>query len=348
MIKDVYMRILFIPILGIMIPFVSGIIDYNLYSLPEMIAANIFFMFTSFCIWTGSAWVHVRLRPLFASVSNPFTKITSVTIATALYGCCIGGLSVLAWYKFSKEIFNWTNVYKFEAICILAVIVFTLVYEILFLSNEREQDSLLVKKMDNDLTNAELLALTNEMDPHFIFNSLNAMNHLILNNPQQAHLFNNNLSQVFKYFLLNKNKTLIPLQDELAFVESYFFLLEIRYDSNIQLQMTLGENVAALMIPPCAMQVLIENAIKHNEFSAAIPLGINVNINGQYLKVSNNKKLKPYAHNSTNIGLKNLSLRFKLACKKEIIIQNSPEIFTVLLPLMNHPKKVSHDQSNYY
>lgn len=336
MIKDVYMRILFIPLLGIMLPFISGIIDYSLYSLTEMLVANIYFMITSYCIWTGSSWVHGRLRPLFGSVPNPFTKIAAVSLATALYGTCIGGVSVLAWYKFSKEILSWTNVYIFEAICILAVIVFTLVYEILFLSNEREEDSILVKKMDLELTHAELQALKNEMDPHFIFNSLNAMSHLILNNPMRAHLFNNNLSQVFKYFLLNKNKTLIPLQEELAFIESYFFLLEIRYESKIRLQMTLGENVAGLMIPPCAMQVLIENAIKHNEFSTAIPLNIKININGQFLKVSNNKKLKLYAHNSTNIGLKNLSLRFNLACKKEIIIQNSPDFFTVLLPLINH------------
>ena len=124
MVKDVYMRILFVPILGIGIPYVSGIIDYSLYSTLELLAAHSFFILTSFVIWTGSSWVHAKLRPLFVAVSNPFTKITAVVTATTLYGVCIGGLSVLTWYKSSREIFSWNNVSKFESICALAVIVF--------------------------------------------------------------------------------------------------------------------------------------------------------------------------------------------------------------------------------
>jgi hypothetical protein len=345
--KDVYLRILFIPLLGLGIPYVSGIINYALYSVPEMVAACTFFILTSFVIWTGSSWMHKKLRQLFGTASTPFTKMAAVISANALFGASIGGLSALTWYRFSRESFRWDNVSKFVAICLLAVVVFTLLYEILFLSKEREQDFKLVKKMDRELTQAELTALTNEMDPHFIFNSLNAMNHLILNNPTQAHLFNNHLAQVYKYFLLNKNRKLIPLQDELEFISSYFFLLEIRYDRNIGMQLTLGEH-EDVMIPPCAMQILIENAIKHNEFSDTNPLYIRISMNGEYLKVTNKTKLKSYPHNSTNIGLKNLSLRFKLICQREIIIESNQDNFTVKLPLIKQSKKVSHDQSNYY
>jgi LytS/YehU family sensor histidine kinase len=116
--------------------------------------------------------------------------------------------------------------------------------------------------------------------------------------------------------LLNKNKELIPLQDELDFINSYFFLLEIRYEKKLRLQMFLGDNYNSVMIPPCALQVLMENAIKHNEFSDANPLNIKIQMNGQFLKVSNNNKPKPYSVNSTNIGLKNLSSRFKLTCQE--------------------------------
>jgi sensor histidine kinase YesM len=346
--KDVYLRIVFVPLLGMGIPYVSGIINYALYPLPESLAAYAFFILTSFVIWSGSSWKHKKQRHLFGASSAPFTKMAAVISANALFGACIGGLSALTWYRFSRESFSWSNFYKFVAICMLAVIVFTLLYEIIFLSKEREQDVKLVKKMDRELTQAELMALTNEMDPHFIFNSLNAMNHLILNNPTQAHLFNNHLAQVYKYFLLNKNRKLISLQDELEFIKSYFFLLEIRYDKNIRMQQALSDNLDTLMIPPCAIQVLIENAIKHNEFSESNPLDIDISMNGQYLEVSNKTKLKTYPHNSTNIGLKNLSLRFKLICQKEIFIENNPENFTVRLPLIHQSNKVSHDQSNYY
>lgn len=346
--REKYMRILFVPMLGLLIPYVSGIIHYSNHPAAVIIAANVFFIATSFAIWTASSWVHIKVRPEFVSVSNPFIKILAIISTTMLIGACVGILSLMIWYKLSTEVFAWISFFKFVTIVCIAVIVFTLVYEILYLSQEREADSVLVKKMDDELTTAGLLALTNEMHPHFIFNSLNAMSYLILNNPQQAYSFNSNLSQVFKYFLLNKRKALVSLQDELSFLESYFFLLQIRYENKIHLQTTLGENFSKLMIPPCALQVLIENAIKHNLFTSESPLRINVQMNGQYLKVSNIIKLKTYAHNSTGIGLKNLSQRFKLICNKEIIIENNQAVFTVKLPLIHNSKTKSHDKSNYY
>ena len=334
MIKDVYLRILFIPLLGVVIPFISGIITYSLYSVPELIASNLFFILTSFVIWMGSYKLHVKIRPLYTPSWGPFPKIITVSASTALYGVCIGSISSFIWYKFSHDIFSWNNFYKFIAVCAAAVLVFTLVYEILFLTKERELDSRLVDEMDKELTQAEMLALTNEMDPHFIFNSLNAMSHLILTNPMQAHLFNNNLAQVFKYFLKNKNQDLIPLKDELAFIDNYFFLLQIRYENKLQLQTELNGETDNVLIPPCALQVLIENAIKHNEFSSENPLHIKIHMNRQYLAVTNNIRPKPHSVNSTNIGLKNLSSRFKITCRKDITIQKNHSYFSVNLPVI--------------
>ena len=338
MIKDIYLKVFFIPLLGITIPFASGIITYNLYSLPELVAANAFFILTSFIIWIGSNKLHLKLRDLYIPPHGPFPKIITVLVTTALFSVLVGGLSSLTWYKFSHDIFNWNNFYKFIGICVLVVLMFSLLYEILFLTKEREIDSKLVDEMDKELTQAELLALNNEMDPHFIFNSLNAMGHLILSNPLQAHLFNNNLAQVFKYFLKNKNQDLIPLKDELAFIDNYFFLLRIRYENKLQLQMELSPETGYLLIPPCALQVLIENAIKHNEFSSTNPLNIKIGMTGQHLNVTNNVRPKPHSVNSTNIGLKNLSSRFKLICSKDIAIQNGQGYFTVTLPVIKKPQ----------
>jgi two-component system, LytTR family, sensor kinase len=176
--------------------------------------------------------------------------------------------------------------------------------------------------------------LTNEMDPHFIFNSLNTLNHLILNQPEQAHMFNNRLAQVYKYFLINKNKELIPLKDELEFIEDYFYLLQIRHENKLILHTSLDDKSGKVMLPPCSLQILVENAIKHNEFSEANPLVIKVCANEHYLQVSNNIKPKLYAVNSTGIGLKNLSSRYKILFRKDITISTSHENFIVKLPLI--------------
>ena len=334
MIKDAHLRIIFIPLLGISLPLIAGIITYNLYTVPELIVINLFFILTSFAIWSGSNWMHSKIRSLYVPLSNPFYKIATMSLAEGLYGACIGSVSVFLWLQFSREPFNWNGVWKFIILCVLAVIVFTLVYEILFLSKERELDSRKVRQLDRERSQAELQALTNELDPHFIFNSLNAMNHLILNNPTQAHRFNNKLAQVYKYILINRARELISLENELEFIENYFFLLQIRHDNKLQLTSELGDDYNRIMIPPCALQILMENAIKHNEFTEANPLKIKIAMNGQYLKVSNNVKPKPYSVNSTGIGLRNLSSRYKIICQKDIVIENNRENFTVKLPLI--------------
>jgi LytS/YehU family sensor histidine kinase len=335
MIRDRYLRILFIPLLGIIIPVISGIITYNRYSGIEIITANIYFIITSFCIWMGSNWIHSKLRSYFKIGRNPFPKIASLCAISLLYGLSIGSISTMIWFYISKDSFNWNALFKFNFFCALAIIVFTLVYEILFLNKERELDSKIVDQLDRERSQAELEALRNELDPHFIFNSLNTLNHLIVNNPQQAYMFNNKLAQVYKYFLINKNNELISLHDELEFIDSYFFLLQIRHDDKLNLETRLNENNERVtMIPPFALQILVENAIKHNEFNHENPLHIKIAMNHEYLKVSNNIKPKPYLVNSTGIGLKNLSSRYRILCSKDIVIENTDKDFIVKLPLI--------------
>ncbi len=334
MIKDLMLKLIFIPLLGICLPLLSGVISYNRYSWLELIFANLFFILTSFAIWGGCNWIHGRLRPLYRPIASPFSKIAAVCLVSALYGICTGGLSALAWYKFSKEAFSPAAINRFLAACVASIIIFTLIYEILFLTKERELDNKIVHQLDKERSQAELQALTNEMDPHFIFNSLTTLNHLIINQPMQAHLFNNRLAQVYKYFLINKTKELISLEDELEFIESYFFLLQIRHDDKLKLQTNLPELHNKVMLPPCSLQILVENAIKHNEFTEKNPLQIRITLNEQYLKVSNNIKPKLYAVNSTGIGLKNLRSRYKILFNKNITIENTREEFVVKLPLI--------------
>jgi hypothetical protein len=334
MIKDALLKIIFIPLLGIGLPVIAGIIAYEKYSVLELIIANLSFIFTSFIIWRGCNWIHIKLRPLYAPVSRIFARIATVCFVSALYGACTGGLAAFIWIEVSKEKFNWAGIYKFVTVCVAAVIIFTLVYEILFLSKEREIDTKIVDQLDRERSQAELQALSNEMDPHFIFNSLNTLNHLIVNKPQQAYLFNNKLAQVYKYFLINKTRELISLKDEMEFIDNYFFLLQIRHDHRLNLEIELDEEANKVMIPPCAVQVLIENAIKHNEFTEENPLLIRISMNGQYIRVSNNAKPKPYAVSSTGIGLKNLNSRYKIITGKNIQVENSRESFIVKLPLI--------------
>ncbi len=337
MIRDTYLRALFIPLLGLLIPAISGMITYSNYSTPVLIGVHAYFIFISYCIWTGCTWIHQKLRTLYKISTNPFVKISSLCIVSALFGVSIGLLLNLVWVRFSTEQIGWNNIFLFMAFTGLAVIIFTLIYEILYLSKERELDNKIVNQLDRERSHAEMTALKNELDPHFIFNSLNTLSYLIVHDQRKAHMFNERLAKVFKYFLINKDRELISLSDELDFIESYFFLLQIRHDDKLQLQNNLENDAnGKIMILPCALQILVENAIKHNEFTEKDPLKIRIALNGRYLKVINNMKPKPYLINSTKIGLRNLSSRYKLVCNRDIIIETTENSFIVKLPLISN------------
>jgi LytS/YehU family sensor histidine kinase len=274
---------------------------------------------------------------MFRKAQNPFFKILFISIVSALYGAASGGAMTMIWFRISKETFTWGKFFGFIAFTIMAVLIFTLVYEILFLSKERELDTKIVEELDRERMEAELDVLNNELDPHFIFNALNTLNHLIITNPDTAYVFNSRLAQVYKYVLMNKNKELVSLFKELEFIESYFFLLQIRYENKLIFELDAKEaEIRKIMMPPCSLQTVVENAIKHNEFSVEDPLKIKLSLNGEYLKVSNNKKPKPYLVDSTSTGLRNLSSRYMLVCNRNIVIENEEFHFLVKLPLISN------------
>ncbi|MEO7961187.1 MAG: histidine kinase [Ginsengibacter sp.] len=289
----------------------------------------------SYCIWTGTSWIHLKIRFIFERYHNPFTKVFSVSLIGGLFGAAVSGIFCIAWYKMSKENFSWPPIFKCIAFSSLAVVLLTLIYEILFLSNQRYLYTKIVDQLDWERSKAEMSGLNNELQPHFIFNSLNTLSYLILHDPQTAHEFNSKLASAYKYFLINKDRELITLQGELEFIENYFFVLQVRHDSKLHLTTEIDEQQrGTMMILPYALQILVENAVKHNEFTDADPLYITVSLNGQYILVKNNKKPKSYAVNSTGIGLRNLSARYRLVCNKNILIEKTDNEFIVKLPLI--------------
>src|ERR1044072_4502805 len=144
MIRDTYLKILFIPLLGVAIPAVSGIINYHNYSVLQNVTANFYFILISFCIWVGCNWIHSKVRSHYKVGGNPFIKMISLCGISAVYGVSLGGIFLMIWFFFSKETFHWAGFYKFSLFVSLSIVVFTLIYEILFLSKERELDSKIV------------------------------------------------------------------------------------------------------------------------------------------------------------------------------------------------------------
>jgi two-component system, LytTR family, sensor kinase len=176
--------------------------------------------------------------------------------------------------------------------------------------------------------------LKSQVNPHFLFNSLNTISALIKSQPETAEKFINDLSAVYRYILENSQKDRVPLQTEIDFITGYFDLHRIRDDGKIKLTIN-ADNAGKFGILPVSLQIIIENAIKHNMATRENPLMIHIGIEDQYIVVSNNLQKKATQLKSTGLGLKNLSERVKLSTGKVLVIEETASVFTVKIPLLS-------------
>jgi LytS/YehU family sensor histidine kinase len=175
-------------------------------------------------------------------------------------------------------------------------------------------------------------SLRNQVNPHFLFNSLNALTNLVYENPDKAATFIKQLSEVYRYVLDTRDKELVSLKEELKFLDSYLFLQRIRFGNKLKVDVQLqGEQKVA----PLVLQMLIENAIKHNVVSDDNPLSIRVFQDNGWVVVENNRKTKKtLPEESTGVGLANIKSRYAYFSERPVQIVSDDDKFTVKLPVI--------------
>jgi len=183
---------------------------------------------------------------------------------------------------------------------------------------------------------AQLQNLKNQINPHFLFNNLSVLSSLVYKDQDKAVDFINQLSKVYRYLLDNRNSELVTLENELTFINSYIYLLQIRFDTNIHFKIDVETEFLHKLIPPLSMQILIENAIKHNEISNDLPLTISIHIYENQLVVSNNLQLRTNHEPSSKTGLQNIKDRYKHFTERELEIIEIENNFVVKIPLLNN------------
>lgn len=177
-------------------------------------------------------------------------------------------------------------------------------------------------------------ALKNQLNPHMLFNSLNTLRSLIRETPDKAQDYLQELSRVLRYTLQGNECMSVTLREEMEFVSAYNFLLKMRYEDNLEFDIRIEEEAETLQLPPMSVQLLIENAVKHNEISNRHPLVIRVCTTGKQLTVSNPIQRKKTASGGLQIGLANLAKRYSLLFKEEIEVREDNNTFIVTIPLI--------------
>jgi len=190
-------------------------------------------------------------------------------------------------------------------------------------------------------------ALKNQLDPHFLFNSLNVLTSLIEEDPRQAQNFTTSLSKVYRYVLEQKNKDLVTVDEELKFARTYVRLLKMRFEDSIIFDIPDHCSQPEAKIVPLSLQLLLENAVKHNVVTSSRPLHIKVFEKQGMLVVSNNLQEKQVVKKSSGVGLQNIKQRYRILTDREMVIKKTEKDFSVFLPMLTQKYTVMETQEHY-
>ncbi|MEM6802847.1 MAG: histidine kinase, partial [Bacteroidota bacterium] len=190
------------------------------------------------------------------------------------------------------------------------------------------------RELEKENVLAQFEILKNQINPHFLFNSMNILSSLITQSPEKAIRFTHQFSKLYRSTLQLREQLLISLAEEMEFVNSYLFLQKIRFEDSLQLSIDIPQEVMQDAIPPFALQTVIENAIKHNIVSESMPLTIDISYADQSLLIKNKLQKRKHIQDSTGTGLSNLSLRYKLIGDLKPNFLEEAEYYIARLPII--------------
>jgi two-component system LytT family sensor kinase len=190
------------------------------------------------------------------------------------------------------------------------------------------------QKLIANSANAQFESLKNQLDPHFLFNSLNVLSALIDENPEQAQKFTASMSKIYRYILEQKDKELVSVEEEIEFAKTYTALLKTRFEDSVDFKFEVSEEVKKLFVVPLSLQLLLENCIKHNFATSTKPLSIKIYSENGMLLIENNLQERESGKESSGIGLANIVQRYYLLTNKNVFVEKTDQYFRVKIPIL--------------
>jgi Histidine kinase len=339
-VEDFWPRVLVSPILGALVVNFSGLMDHARHSVPALIASYAWFSVVAFLIWEGNRRLYFRLQRREDWLLRPWRRLGLLLAVICLYTIPIATGLLWIWRETARDYGTRPYALPTALFAIVAVVVaITHVYETVFLLRDWESDRLRSARIEQSRLQTELESLGREVDPHFLFNNLNALAHLVDERSDAAARFIRILSATYRYVLESRGRTLVPLADELDALERHRALAEIRYAGNVQLEVSVNTTDAReLFLPPVSLAELFQNALKHNTVAANVPLRIAVRVDDTTLVFENDLRPGPQPLRSTGVGLANLRERFRIATGRAAAWTSDGNHFVVRLPLVRKPE----------
>lgn len=232
-------------------------------------------------------------------------------------------------------------------VAIIVTFIVTLGIHAFYFYKAYQENKVKEQKVIAGTASAQFESLKNQIDPHFLFNSLNVLSSLIEENPESAQKFTTSLSKIYRYVLEQKDKELVSVQEELNFAKTYMNLLKMRFENSITFE--LHENFAneEAKVVPLSLQLLLENCIKHNVVSESKPLHIKIYIEDNQLVIENNFQKKEILSDRKGVGLQNIVNRYAILTERKVWIVENENSFKVGLPILTKQISIMETKTNY-
>jgi two-component system, LytTR family, sensor kinase len=327
-----------IPLISLMMPFLFGLpFSDALSCLKEGFFVGI--IFTAF-FWFGDRTIIIGLRKRFPNLNQNKKRLLLSFVFLSAY-TMLGTLLMSQAKSIALEsmIMAKQSFWNSFVICFVLTIFVTIIYEAGYYIFKWKETIALAEKLKKESIQSQLEALKNQINPHFLFNSLNTLASIIPEDPKMAVDFVYKLSNVYRNILDLKDKPMDTLAQELEYVDNYKYLLQARFGTNLNFEIDVHDACLDCYMVPLSIQMLVENAIKHNVISHKKPLHILIQNDGSHsIIIKNNKQLKDQQSEGTGTGLKNINDRYSLTFGKTISIDDSGTYFQVKLPLIPIPE----------
>lgn len=331
---DIRFLLIGIPLLSFLIPilFFKGDLSNGL--VPYLPKWGISLMYTT-VYWLTTRYAIIALRKRFPAYTDTIQRIVYTLGASVVLFFIFGEILDFVHFRYFHENDNGISEFDYDVASLTILLLCATVYETIFLYARWKRTILETEQLKRDHIQSQLEGLKSQVNPHFLFNSLNTLVYIIPEDPDRAITFVQKLSKVYRYVLEIRDKKLIPLQEEITFLHAYIFLLEERFGESLKVTLDIPEILLEAQVVPLSLQILFENAIKHNIISRQKPLHIEVEARGNnFLIVRNNLQEKRQKMPSTKVGLENIKNRYAFFSQEKVEIVVTAQHFSVELPLL--------------
>lgn len=233
-------------------------------------------------------------------------------------------------------------------VSLIITIIVSLVFHTIFFYKAWQEKKVVEQKVIAGTATAKFESLKNQLDPHFLFNSLNVLSSLIEENPEQAQKFTISLSKVYRYVLDQRDKELVTVAEEIEFAKTYMKLLGMRFENAVVFNLSEALIQNQGFVVPLSLQLLLENCIKHNVVSDSKPLTIKIYLVDKFLVIENNLQKRETVSERKGVGIENIVNRYALLSKRQVIIEQSEDYYKVFLPVLTKQIEIMEQNQTSY